>query len=112
MEAHVPVRTRIPAELRLIDPVEARRRAPRASVSIEASLGDASHGSLCRITDLSLHGARLQTFGELRADHLVRLTLPNGLQKSARIVWFRDFEAGCQFEQPLTDVELAELTAS
>jgi hypothetical protein len=113
MEAHVPVRTRIPVELRPAPAVETRRRVPRAAVSIEAELDRTeTHGTLCRIVDLSLHGARLQTFDELRIGHAFRLTLSGDIERSARIVWFRDFEAGCQFETPLTEPELAALTAA
>jgi hypothetical protein len=112
MEAHVPVRTRIPVELRPIEEGKTRRRAPRSAVSIEVELDRSEvHGTLCRIVDLSLYGARLQTFDEVRIGHLVRLTLPGDIERSARIVWFRDFEAGCQFEKALTELELAALTA-
>jgi hypothetical protein len=111
MESHVPVRTRIAAELTPIDAGETRRRAPRAAVSIEAGVASvATHGSLCRVTDLSIHGARIQTYGDLRAGSSIVLALPGDIRRLTRIVWSRDYEAGCQFDEPLSEAEFDALT--
>ncbi|PCD03025.1 pilus assembly protein PilZ [Sphingomonas spermidinifaciens] len=112
MESHVPVRTRIAAELIPLAAGESRRAAARKSVSLDAGLFDAGyHGSLCRITDLSMSGARIQTFTDLVADTSILLTLPGGVRRVSRVVWSRDYQAGCQFEQPLSNFELELLTA-
>lgn len=111
MEAHVPVRTRIAAELIPIAQGETRRAA-RKAVSLDAGLFDQSrHGSLCRITDLSMSGARLQTFTDLIPGTSILLTLPGAVRRLTRIVWARDYEAGCQFEEPLSAFEFDLLTA-
>lgn len=111
MEAHVPVRTRIAAELIPIAQGETRRAA-RKAVSLDAGLFDQGHhGSLCRITDLSMSGARLQTFTDLIPGTSILLTLPSAVRRLTRIVWARDYEAGCQFEEPLSAFEFDLLTA-
>lgn len=111
MEAHVPVRTRIAAELIPIAQGETRRAA-RQAVSLDAGLFDQGHhGSLCRITDLSMSGARLQTFTDLIPGTSILLTLPGAVRRLTRIVWARDYEAGCQFEEPLSAFEFDLLTA-
>jgi hypothetical protein len=111
MESHVPVRTRIAAELIPIALGETRRAA-RKAVSLDAGMFDAGHhGSLCRITDLSLSGARLQTFSDLMPGSSILLTLPGAVRRLTRVVWARDYEAGCQFEEPLSPFEFDLLTA-
>ena len=44
-----------------------RRRSMRAPVSLDARIGRGGlDRALCRVVDLSLHGARLQTYSALR----------------------------------------------
>ncbi|AQR73224.1 PilZ domain-containing protein [Sphingomonas sp. LM7] len=89
-----------------------RRRVPRAPVSLDARVGRGGlDRTLCRVTDLSIHGARLQTYSELRAGAMIWLTLPKLGQWSARVVWAHDFEAGLEFQTPLTIEEFDTLTA-
>lgn len=112
MESHVPVHTRISAELRPVEAAATRRQSPRAAVSFDAGFDEVTaRGSLCRITDLSLHGARIQTYGELRADTAIVLTLPGNIRRLTKVVWARDYEAGCQFDRPLSEAEFEALTA-
>lgn len=81
-----------------------RRRSPRAPVSLDAKIGRGGlDRALCRVVDLSRHGARLQTYSSLRAGSMIWLTLPNVGQLIAKIVWADDFVAGCQFETPLDE---------
>jgi hypothetical protein len=89
-----------------------RRRTPRAPVSLDARVGRGGlDRALCRVIDLSINGARLQTYSELRAGAIIWLTLPSIGPCSARVVWAHDFEAGLEFQTPLTPQEFDVLTA-
>lgn len=79
-----------------------RRRSPRAPVSLDARIGRGGlDRTLCRVTDLSIHGARIHTYSALRRGSMIWLTLPQIGQVAAKVVWADDFVAGCQFETPL-----------
>ncbi len=92
-----------------------RRRSKRAPVSFDVSVGQGGIGrTLCRVVDLSLHGARLRSYSALRKGMTIWLTLPELGPVAADIMWADDFLAGCQFHQPLDkDVfeRLSELQA-
>lgn len=89
-----------------------RRRAPRAPVSLDAKIGRGGlDRALCRVVDLSLHGARIETFSALRRDSLIWLTLPHVGHWAARVAWASDFEAGLDFQIPLTEDEFEKLVA-
>jgi hypothetical protein len=88
-----------------------RRQSPRAPVSLDARIGRGGiDRTLCKVSDLSRHGARLQTYSALRRNALIWLTLPGLRQRATRIMWADDFEAGCQFEEPLSQQEFDALT--
>lgn len=79
-----------------------RRREPRAPVSLDARIGRGGlDRALCKVTDLSRHGARLQTYSSLRKNMVIWLTLPVVGQVAATIRWADDFEAGCEFREAL-----------
>ena len=79
-----------------------RRRVPRAPVSLDAKIGRGGlDRALCKVTDLSIHGARLQTYSTLRKGTMIWLTLPIVGPVVATIRWSDDFEAGCEFHEPL-----------
>ncbi|OYY90616.1 MAG: pilus assembly protein PilZ [Sphingomonas sp. 28-66-16] len=87
-----------------------RRRSPRAPVSLDAKIGRGGlDRTLCRVVDLSIHGARLQTYSGLRAGTMIWLTLPQIGQVAANIIWADDFAAGCQFQTPLDEDALQTL---
>jgi hypothetical protein len=87
-----------------------RRRSPRAPVSLDARLGRGGlDRALCKVTDISLHGARIHTYSSLRKGSMIWLTLPRLGQVAATIMWADDFEAGCQFQRPLDDGAFATL---
>jgi len=87
-----------------------RRRSLREPVSLDARIGRGGlDRALCRITDLSLHGARLQTYSALQRGSTIWLTLPVVGVRAAAIVWGDDFLAGCQFLAPLSDEEFETL---
>lgn len=96
-------------------PKAGRRRAPRAPVEFD---GTVKHGgmarALCRVADLSKHGARLIAYQEFEAGSRVWLTLPEEKPKPrlAVVRWARGYEAGCEFETPLDDATLEFLHAT
>ncbi len=82
--------------------VNGRRRSPRAPVSLDARVGRGGlDRALCRVVDLSMHGARLQTYSPMKSGSMIWLTLPVIGPVAATIVWSDDFVAGCQFQTPL-----------
>ncbi len=83
-----------------IEPAElGRRRSPRAPVSLDAKLGRGGlDRALCKVTDISMHGARLQTYSALRAGSMIWIALPDVGHCAARVIWADDFEAGCEFQ--------------
>jgi hypothetical protein len=81
-----------------------RRKAPRAPVSLDAKLGRGGlDRTLCRVTDLSREGARISSYSALKKDSVIWLTLPGVGQVAATIRWADDFQAGCQFNEPLPE---------
>ncbi len=85
-----------------------RRRSPRAPVSLDAAIGKGAR-TLCKVTDVSVHGARLQTYSALKRGTSIWLTLPNIGQVVAEVMWADDFIAGCQFHTPLTPEAFEQL---
>ena len=92
---------RIAAEFEPFVPM-VQRRSNRAPVSFDAKLGRGGlDRALCRVIDLSMHGGKVQTYSPLRKDSLIWLTLPGAGPRIASIRWAGDFEAGCEFEEPI-----------
>lgn len=90
-----------------------RRRAPRAPVSLDARLGKGGmERALCKVTDISVHGARLQTYSALKKGSTIWLTLPRIGQVAADVMWADDFMAGCQFRIPLDQATFDSLIAA
>lgn len=88
------------------------RRVQRAPVSLDARIGRGGlDRALCKVTNLSQFGARLQTYSALKRDALIWLTLKGEGPVVARVRWANDFEAGCEFEVPLDSEMFAALTA-
>lgn len=79
---------------------DGRRHALRAPVALDAEIGKA-HRTLCKVIDISLHGARLQTYCALTRGSTIWLTLPGADTVAAVVKWADDFIAGCQFHAPL-----------
>ena len=89
-----------------------RRRSPRAQVSLDARIGLGGLGrALCKVVDVSIHGARLQTYTALKKGGSIWLTLPIVGQIAADVMWADDFTAGCQFHAPLDPAALEALLA-
>lgn len=83
-----------------------RRTEERLPADIRARYG--THGlperALCRIVDMTKRGAKLEVFCDLPPATMITLRLPNSDIVRAKIVWSNDFEAGCQFVEPLSDL--------
>ena len=77
-----------------------RRRSMRAPVSLDVRIGKAGR-TLCKVVDISVHGARLQTYSALKRGTSIWLNLPQIGQVVAEIMWADDYTAGCQFRTPL-----------
>ena len=89
-----------------------RRRAPRAPVSLDVGLGKGGMDrTLCKVVDLSIQGAKLQTYSTLKRGTTIWLTLPEIGAVSADVMWADDFAAGCQFTKPLTSAAYDQLLA-
>ncbi len=88
-----------------------RRRSPRAPVSFDASMGQGGLGrTLCKVVDISLHGARIQSYSALRRGTTIWLNLPEIGPVAADVRWADDFTAGCQFKKPLDKAAFERLT--
>ena len=89
-----------------------RRRSPRAPVSFDARIGQGGIGrALCKVIDISIHGARLSTYSALRRGTTIWLTLPDIGPVAADVMWADDFLAGCQFRTPLNTDDFARISA-
>ncbi|RZL60027.1 MAG: PilZ domain-containing protein [Sphingomonas sp.] len=84
-----------------------RRRVPRAPASFVGEI-DKAHRTLCKVVDISLHGARLQTYCPLVRHSMIWLTLPGAGCIAAEIRWAEDFTAGCRFKEAL-DLDVFEM---
>ncbi|MGJ3649776.1 PilZ domain-containing protein [Sphingomonas sp. GlSt437] len=90
--------------------IDTRRRSVRAPVSLDARIGRGGFDrALCKVVNVSLHGAKLQTYSELKVDATIWLTLPLIGPRAAKIIWVNDFEAGCQFLEELSEEQLEQL---
>lgn len=86
---------------------QSRRRSQRAAVSLDAELDRGGMGrTLCKVVDVSLHGARLSTYSALKRGQSILLRLPHVGQIVAEIMWADDYTAGCQFKKPLAQEQL------
>lgn len=85
-----------------------RRREERWQADMKARYGmqGMPERALCRIIDVSRHGARLEVYCDLPLQTNITLKLPNSEALAARVVWSNDFEAGCHFDEPLSDHDL------
>jgi len=79
---------------------KSRRSAPRAPVSLDVRIGKTGR-TLCRVVDISIHGARLQTYSALKRGTSIWLNLPQIGQVVAEVMWADDYTAGCKFQTPL-----------
>ncbi|WP_174292130.1 PilZ domain-containing protein [Sphingomonas bacterium] len=87
-----------------------RRGAPRAPLSLDAGLGIGGLArTLCKVVDISISGARLQSYSALKKGSTIWLTLPDIGQIAADVMWADDYVAGCQFHRPLDPAAFEDL---
>jgi len=91
----------------------ARRSEERLPVDLRSRYGTGGlpERALCRILDVTKSGARLQVYCDLPPRTTITLMLPCSGTVRARVIWSKDFEAGCKFSEPLKDGELASIFA-
>lgn len=90
-----------------------RRGAPRGRIDAPGSFFDLSNRrTLCRISNLSATGARLELFDEIDARCEIELRLPGGLIRRASIIWVDEFECGCAFDRPIPQARIDALLGS
>ena len=77
------------------------RRAERTSVAADARLRSGFNKCMVDVVDLSATGLRIKTANSLEVGQIVWITLPSLQPLEVRIIWFRDWEAGCEFVNPL-----------
>ncbi|MEG3145786.1 PilZ domain-containing protein [Sphingomonas sp. RT2P30] len=105
------------AEIRIVPQGDASfapndaRREDRSPVVVPGRINDLGARSLCRVADLSVSGARLQTHACLTVGSPVMVTLPGQKPRPATIVWADGFIAGCEFATPLAQDLLDLLVA-
>ena len=105
------------AEIRLVQGKDAQlvrgdaRRQDRSAVVVPGRINDLGARSLCRVADLSISGARLQTHAALTPGASVLVTLPGQKPRPATIIWSEGYVAGCAFAHPLSQDLLDLLVA-
>ena len=88
------------------------RRSPRTAVALKVDVEKAGLGrTLCKVVDVSMHGARLQTYSAMRRGAAIWLTLPHVGPIAAVVMWADDFPAGWQFRKALTPAQFDDLIA-
>ncbi|MBD8679558.1 PilZ domain-containing protein [Sphingomonas sp. CFBP 13720] len=86
------------------------RRRSRAPVPLEEGIGRGGiDRTLCKVTGLSVHGVRLQTYSPLKPGVLLWLTLPGTPPRAVRVLRADDFEAGCEFVDTLSNSDFERL---
>jgi hypothetical protein len=84
-----------------------RWQSRRTPVSIDGEIGrDKLARALCRVVDVSLHGARLATYTRLLPGSTILLTLPQVGAAASEVMWADDFSAGCRFLKAMTQNQL------
>jgi hypothetical protein len=77
------------------------RKTERTPVAADARLRQGFNKCMVEVVDLSATGLRIKTADQLQVGDVVWITLPSLAPLEVRIVWFRDWEAGCEFVNPL-----------
>ena len=88
-----------------------RRSEERLPADIRSRYGTGGmpERALCRILDMTARGARLEVYCDLPKATVITLKLPYTGTVRARVVWSKDFEAGCQFLEPIKESDLSSI---
>lgn len=80
------------------------RRSQRNLVDMSGRITtDSNWRSICRIADLSRHGARLSTFSNLPRGTVLWINLAGQPARKAEVIWSDEYNAACQFYQPIDE---------
>lgn len=83
-------------------PSDRPRAAMRAPAPLHLQRGPGGLArALCKVMDVSIHGARLSTYSALKKGMAIWLTLPGIGPIAADVLWADDFDADCRFHAPL-----------
>lgn len=85
------------------------RRAPRSPVECRAT---ARVAVSIELLDASVNGLRARLSIPLPVGTTLKMGLPGGVQRHARIIWTTDGEIGCEFLASLSSEELELLLAA
>ncbi|WP_235538552.1 PilZ domain-containing protein [Sphingomonas sp. Root710] len=86
----------------------AEERLP-ADIRSRYGTGGMPERALCRIVDITTRGARLEVYCDLPPATMITLKLPYTGTVRAKIMWSKDFEAGCQFLDPIKESDLSTI---
>jgi hypothetical protein len=101
----------ISAELSQL-PIGDGRKAERRIVNLAAALReDGAKTAQIVILDISSGGFRAEVGDDVHEGSEVWLKLPNFEARRSRVVWRKGTEAGCEFETPVHENEIALIVA-
>jgi sirohydrochlorin ferrochelatase len=101
----------ISAELSQL-PIGDGRKAERRIVNLAAALReDGAKTAQIVLVDISAGGFKAEVPEEIEEGSEVWLKLPGFEAKRSRVVWRRGNEAGCEFETPVHENEIALIVA-
>lgn len=87
------------------------RRVDRKPFSATVKFRAGTKRAEVRVHDISALGARVSGFFLVRQGDRFFLKIGNLAPIEARVVWFNDFDFGCEFLRPLNQAVLDALTA-
>jgi hypothetical protein len=82
------------------------RRADRRNFAAQILFRKGNKRATVQLCDISLYGARVSGVYLVQPEDRFFLTLPGLAPIAARVAWVRQFEFGCEFEDPLSPVVL------
>lgn len=88
------------------------RTAPRAALRTAAEYRDGFRRGSLEVSDLSTTGAKISTLNPLTAGSRIWIKLPTLEAKEVEVIWAENFDAGCQFIEPLHPAVFQRLAAT
>lgn len=85
------------------------RKEARTAWSTDVQFRCGNRRAVVQLADLSPQGARVKGVFRIREDDVFYLKLPGMESIEARVVWAEEFEFGCAFQRPLSQVILEAL---
>lgn len=85
------------------------RRAERQAFPATVHFRAGNRRANVEVRDISRFGARIGGVYLVNDGDLLWLKLPSLEAVEAKVMWFEDFEFGCEFERPLSDIVLESI---